>query len=62
MINKFRPLAQIAFAGEGNRSDLERNTVRLVDVMWEAKDTNTLEPLTRALQVNTDDAGALYYA
>lgn len=60
VIDKFRPLAQIAFAGEGK--DLERSTVRLVDIMWDAKDIKTLDPLTRALQVKSDDAGALYYA
>ena len=30
--------------------------------MWDAKDIKTLDPLTRALQVKSDDAGALYYA
>lgn len=62
VVNKFRPLAQIAFGSDMSRGDIERNTVRLVDIMWDAKDTKTLDPLTKALMVKTEDAGALYYA
>ena len=62
VVNKFRPLAQIAYGADSKNKDVERNTVRLVEIMWDAKDVKTLEPLTRALMIETDDAGALYYA
>jgi hypothetical protein len=63
IISKFRPLAKIATAGaRSSPEDLEVITLRLVEKMWEALDVETLKPLTQALRINTDDAGALYYA
>lgn len=63
IISKFRPLARIAFQGASSTDDqLEVVTLRLVEKMWEAVDVETLKPLTMALRIETDDAGALYYA
>lgn len=63
IISKFRPLARIAFQGAGGSDDdLEVVTLKLVEKMWEAVDVETLKPLTQALRIETDDAGALYYA
>jgi len=63
IISKFRPLARIATAGSKSSDDaLEVVTLRLVEKMWEALDVDTLKPLTQALRIETDDAGALYYA
>ncbi|MDF1791782.1 MAG: hypothetical protein P1U88_07730 [Thalassobaculaceae bacterium] len=62
VVDKFRPLARIAFGDSVKGQDVERNTVRLVEVMWDAKDTKTLDPLTKALMIKTEDAGALYYS
>jgi len=63
IIDRFRPLARIAF--QDNRisaGELERATLVLVEKMWEAIDLDALRPLTMALRVDTQDAGALYYA
>lgn len=59
IISRFRPLARIAFGD--SVPNIEEKTMRLVEKMWEALDHQTLEPLTRALRINTDDAPALYY-
>lgn len=63
IMDRFRPLARIAFIGETvSADDLEQATHVLVEKMWEAIDLDSLLPLTKALRVDPEKAGSLYYA
>jgi hypothetical protein len=61
VMNRFRPMVEMAFEGKDQADTLTHLRV-LVEKIWEAKDMDGLAPILKAMQLQVDEAPGIFYA
>ena len=61
VMNRFRPMVEMAFEGMA-QADTLIHLRTLVEKIWEAKDMDGLAPILKAMQLQADEAPAIFYA
>jgi hypothetical protein len=61
VMNRFRPMVEMAFEDMA-QADTLTHLRTLVEKIWEAKDMDGLAPILKAMQLQADEAPAIFYA
>ena len=61
VMERFRPMVEMAFEG-ADRAETATHLRTLVEKIWEAKDMEGLAPILKAMQLQADEAPAIFYA
>ena len=61
VMNRFRPMVEMAFQDK-DQADTLTHLRTLVEKLWEAKDMDGLAPILEAMQLQAEEAPAIFYA